>query len=58
MASYIHEREGWPSFKWGGQALADQLAAVRHRQGRLQGRMEALGFVYEENRRRFLIESM
>ena len=44
MASYIHELEGWPSFKWSSQDLAEQLAAVRHRQGRLLGRMEALGF--------------
>ncbi len=44
MANYIHELEGWPSFKWSSQDLAEQLAAVRHRQGRLLGRMEALGF--------------
>ncbi|TIS88245.1 Fic family protein [Mesorhizobium sp.] len=44
MATYIHELEGWPKFEWNSQDLADQLAAVRHRQGRLLGRMEALGF--------------
>lgn len=44
MATYIHELEGWPSFEWSSQNLAEQLAAVRHRQGRLLGRMEALGF--------------
>ena len=31
-------------FPVGSQALAEQLAAVRHRQGRLIGRMERLGF--------------
>lgn len=44
MAGYIHERSDWPKFRWDEKALADQLAAVRHRQGRLIGRMESLGF--------------
>lgn len=44
MAQYIHERFDWPKFHWDKVALADQLAAVRHRQGRLIGRMESLGF--------------
>ena len=42
--TYIHEREEWPSFRWQDQDLAASLARVRHRQGRLIGRMEALGF--------------
>jgi Fic family protein len=42
--TYIHERKDWPKFHWSQQRLADQLAAVRHRQGRLIGRMEGLGF--------------
>ncbi|HLG19757.1 MAG TPA: Fic family protein [Bdellovibrionota bacterium] len=41
---YIHERKNWPKFRWSQERLADELAAVRHRQGRLIGRMEALGF--------------
>ncbi len=41
---YIHERPGWPEFTWDSEALASPLAAVRHKQGRLLGRMEALGF--------------
>lgn len=44
MPTYIHELQGWPAFEWNSQDLAGQLAAVRHRQGRLLGRMEALGF--------------
>jgi len=44
MAKYIYERSDWPKFRWDKKALADQLAAVRHRQGRLIGRMESLGF--------------
>ncbi len=41
---YIHEREDWPRFRWDQTALSRKLASVRHRQGRLLGRMEALGF--------------
>jgi len=44
MAEYIHELKDWPRFLWGGQDLAKPLAAVRHKQGRLIGRMEGLGF--------------
>ena len=42
--TYIYQRPDWPAFRWDGTAIAGQLAAVRHRQGRLLGRMEALGF--------------
>lgn len=45
---YIYEREDWPQFRWSEAALATRLAAVRHRQGRLIGRMEALGFRLRE----------
>ncbi|MEO6710890.1 MAG: Fic family protein [Planctomycetota bacterium] len=40
----IHERPGWPQFTWEREELAPALVAVRHKQGRLLGRMEALGF--------------
>lgn len=43
-AKYIHQRKDWPKFRWSHDQLAQQLATVRHRQGRLIGRMEALGF--------------
>lgn len=42
--TYIHEQPDWPHFFWQANALSDQLAAVRHKQGRLVGRMESLGF--------------
>jgi Fic family protein len=42
--TYIHERQDWPKFHWSQERLAHRVAAVRHRQGRLVGRMEALGF--------------
>jgi Fic family protein len=41
---YIHELQDWPRFDWNRERLAEPLAAVRHRQGRLIGHMEALGF--------------
>ena len=41
---YIHQRGDWPDFRWSDERIARPLAAVRHRQGRLIGRMEALGF--------------
>ncbi|HXW30405.1 MAG TPA: Fic family protein [Xanthobacteraceae bacterium] len=43
MPKYIHELPEWPKFQWDQTALAERLAAVRHRQGRLIGRMEGLG---------------
>lgn len=42
---YIHELPDWPKFTWDQKKLAPKLADVRHRQGRLIGRMEGLGFV-------------
>ena len=48
MSRYIHEQENWPRLRWDHEKLADQLAAVRHRQGRLLGRMEGLGFALRE----------
>ena len=41
---YIHEQADWPRLHWRREALVDLLADVRHRQGRLIGRMENLGF--------------
>lgn len=44
MASYIHEQKAWPHFNWDAAKIARRLASVRHRQGRLTGRMEEFGF--------------
>ncbi len=41
---YIHRKDDWPTLHWDEGALAAKLADVRHRQGRLLGRMEGLGF--------------
>jgi Fic family protein len=43
MVRYIHELRDWPRFKWDQEQVSGKLAAVRHRQGRLLGRMERLG---------------
>ena len=45
---YIHELESWPTFHWDQHRLANVLAAVRHEQGRLLGRMEGLGFPFQQ----------
>ena len=44
IMTYIHELPDWPNLRWSDEKLAQPLAAVRHRQGRLIGHMEALGF--------------
>lgn len=44
MARYIYQLPDWPDFRWNAQALAALLTEIRHRQGRLLGRMESLGF--------------
>lgn len=41
---HIYEQAEWPKFSWRDDQLAALLADVRHRQGRLLGRMEGLGF--------------
>ena len=42
--TYIHKLKGWPGFRWDHAHISARLADVRHRQGRLIGRMETLGF--------------
>lgn len=48
MTTYIHQLPDWPHFLWDQEVLATPLAGIRHRQGRLVGRMEALGFVRQQ----------
>jgi Fic family protein len=43
-AKYIHQLAEWPHFKWDREVVDPLLADVRHRQGRLLGRMESLAF--------------
>ena len=42
--TYIFQNKDWPAFTWNHQQLENLLAIVRHRQGRILGRMESLGF--------------
>ncbi|MEQ1897090.1 MAG: Fic family protein [Vicinamibacterales bacterium] len=48
MTLYIHQLPDWPRFHWDREALAAPLAEIRHRQGRLLGRMEGLGFALQK----------
>jgi Fic family protein len=46
--TYIWEKPDWPKLSWDQAKLATLLAEVRHAQGRLLGRMEAIGFPLRE----------
>lgn len=48
MSNYIYQLAGWPGFKWDEKLIAPLLTETRHRQGRLLGRMEVLGFGLQE----------
>lgn len=41
---YIHELHDWPNFTWNPEAVLAPLGTVRHLQGKLLGKMSALGF--------------
>lgn len=41
---YIYNNPDWPTFEWQSQRLLPLLAYVRNKQGRLLGKMGALGF--------------
>jgi Fic family protein len=45
---FIWERADWPRFTWDSDRIMAKLAAVRHGQGRVLGRMERLGFRLRE----------
>src|SRR6202034_184297 len=45
---YIHERTDWPGFRWDHARISARLVDIRHRQGRLIGRIEGLGFQLRE----------
>lgn len=45
---YIHEQKEWPKFIWDSEAISAKLGAVRHRQGRILGQMQGLGFRLRE----------
>jgi len=41
---FIHQLKDWPKFTWKHEHIATLLGVARNRQGRLMGRMEAIGF--------------
>lgn len=44
MTKYIHQLAKWPDFTWDSEAIMSLLSIIRHKQGRLSGYMEMLGF--------------
>lgn len=44
MARYIYNLPNWPQFSWDQEKITSLLSDVRHRQGRLLGKMENIGF--------------
>jgi len=42
--THIHEHRGWPGFRRDRARIAARLVDIRHRQGRLIGRIDCLGF--------------
>jgi Fic family protein len=47
--TYIHEQPNWPHFSWNVEILSALVGDIRHRQGRLIGRMESLGLPFREH---------
>lgn len=45
---YIYERKEWPRFVWEQAEIAGHLGDVRYLQGRLIGRLSALGFSFQD----------
>jgi Fic family protein len=48
MSTYIHQRPEWPEFQWDPDSIHLLLTSVHHRMGRLLGRMESLGFGFQD----------
>lgn len=48
IPKYIHELREWPHFQWQHEKLVHPLAAVRHKQGRLLGKLEGFGFILRQ----------
>src|SRR5580692_5964959 len=48
MSIYVHRKRSWPEYTWDEHILMGLLSSVRHRQGRLLGRMEGLTYPLRE----------
>jgi Fic family protein len=44
MRPFIHQQDNWTNFTWKTEDIINLLSEVRNLQGRLTGKMEALGF--------------
>jgi Fic family protein len=47
MAKYIYQNENWTDFSWDDKQISVLLAQVRNLQGRILGKMSALGFGFQ-----------
>ena len=45
---YIHQRKDWTKFIWDAEIITPLLGEVRHRQGKILGVMQGLGFRLQE----------
>lgn len=45
---YVYQQKDWPQFTWDQEAVWALIPAIRHKQGRLRGFMEALGFALRD----------
>jgi Fic family protein len=48
MDTYIYQNKDWPNFTWNYERISGILGTVRNLQGKLVGKMEALGFSLRE----------
>ena len=48
MARYIYQLTDWPRLTWDNEAIISLLSEVRNKQGRLTGKMEAIGFTIQD----------
>ena len=48
MSSYIHSLKDWPTLNWEDDRVLLPLSTVRHKQGRLLGKLEGLSFRLRE----------
>ncbi|PKP57502.1 MAG: DUF4172 domain-containing protein [Candidatus Altiarchaeales archaeon HGW-Altiarchaeales-2] len=44
MKVYLYQQDDWPNFTWNNERLISLLGQVRNLQGKMTGKMEALGF--------------
>ncbi|MES2778764.1 MAG: Fic family protein [Bacteroidota bacterium] len=45
---YIHQQPKWPNFTWRNEEIQVELGKLRNKQGRILGKMQAMGFKLRE----------